>query len=99
MEKDQIIPEEIGGAKILEYLILTQENSSTGHTIHLDANGEIREFYALAICQYDNDDGFYLFYCNEDWKEKTDTYHSTITEAKEQAAAEFSHVTANWSKK
>ena len=29
----------------------------------------------LAICQYDDEPGFYLFYCDDAWSEIADTWH------------------------
>ena len=44
---------------------------------------------ALAICQYANEDGFYLFYCSPDWKTITDTWHESLEDALAQAEFEF----------
>ena len=52
----------------------------------------------LAICQYDDDSGFYLFGCDEQWKCITDTWHQTLDEAMQQAEFEYEGVTETWIK-
>jgi hypothetical protein len=43
----------------------------------------------LAICQYQDGDGVYLFGCDQDWTSITDTWHATFDDA--MAQAEFEH--------
>jgi len=50
----------------------------------------------LRIVQYDDDAGFYLFYCDEDGTEFTDTLHETVAKAKEQAKFEFNVQSDEW---
>jgi hypothetical protein len=51
---------------------------------------------ALAIAQLTGDPGFYLYYLDSSHKELTDTYHSTIEQAKEQASFEFGVEESDW---
>jgi hypothetical protein len=51
---------------------------------------------ALAICQYEGEDGFYLFGCNGAWQVVTDTWHSTLDEAIRQAEFEYPGISACW---
>jgi hypothetical protein len=51
------------------------------------------DFAALAIARYDDEEGIYLFYCDEGWNAVTDTYHDTIEHAIAQAEFEFESVT------
>lgn len=90
---------EIGGAKILEFVTLTSENKRTGATKHIIGGQEQTDFSGLAICQYEGDDSFYLFYCDSDWKELTDTWHEDIESAKNQASFEFIGLERKWKKK
>lgn len=64
---------EIGGAQILEYITLTSEQTRTGNTKHNIGGQEQTVFFGLAICQYEGENGIYLFYCDSEWKEMTDT--------------------------
>lgn len=50
----------------------------------------------LAICQYKNDDAFYLFGCDESWSSLTDTSHQSLGEAKEQAEFEYEGISRTW---
>ncbi len=91
--------EEIGGAKILEYVTLTSVNKRTDATKHIISGQEQTKFSGLAICQYEGEDGFYLFYCDSDWKDLTDTWHEDIESAKDQASFEFIGLDEKWKKK
>ena len=81
----QQTPETIDEAKVYFTLIFSEDNSPTGKTRHTVNSEQVSDFYALAICKYENDSGYYLFYCNSEWDAITDTYHDTIERAKEQA--------------
>jgi len=52
----------------------------------------------LAICQYEGDDGFYLFGCDENWNSESDTWHSSLDDAKKQAAFEYEGIEPVWHK-
>lgn len=43
----------------------------------------------LNIVQYEDDDGFYLLYCDSEGNSLNDTYHDTILKAKSQAKYSF----------
>ena len=50
----------------------------------------------LAICQYPGELCFYLFGCDSDWNEITDTWHQTIEDAKKQAEFEYAGISQTW---
>lgn len=50
----------------------------------------------LAICKFENDNGFYLFYCLENWEVITDTYHDSIEDAMKQAEFEYAGSITSW---
>jgi hypothetical protein len=50
----------------------------------------------LAICQYADEDGFYLFGCDATWATITDTWHESIAEAKAQAKFEHTGTMDTW---
>jgi hypothetical protein len=90
---------ELGGAKILEYLTLTLEQKRAGNTSHVIGGKEQVEFSGLAICQYEDDEGIYLFYCDSEWNVLTDTWHETVKDAEDQASFEFEGLEYKWKKK
>ena len=82
-------PENIDGAKVLAYLILDSSQAKTGMTSHYVDGKLVENIFALSICKYANDSGYYLFYCDRNWKTITDTYHENIVGAKSQAEHEY----------
>ena len=64
----------------------------TGRTRHVARGIELAEFSTLAIAQFADDPGYYLFYCDEEWRVLTDTYHDTREGAVAQAEFEFDDV-------
>lgn len=90
-----IPPIAISGAKLLQYLISTKEHRSLGNTMH---NIKLKDVKLLAICSYPEEEGVYLFYCNEKWREITDTWHPSIKEALSQADFEFIGLKNDWIK-
>jgi hypothetical protein len=86
----------IGGATLCCYTILDESHIRTGNTTHWIGGDVLETISGLAICQYANDDGFYLFYCDSDWSVFTDTYYDSIDDAKEQAEFEYENSLATW---
>ena len=90
------VPKEIGEARTLFYTVLDERHLKTENTRHF-VNGQfIEEISGLAICKYDNDPGYYLFGCDENWNSITDTYHDSIEDAKEQAEFEYKNSMTTW---
>lgn len=50
----------------------------------------------IAICQYEGETGYYLFYCDGEWETITDTWHETLEDAKLQADLEYEGVAETW---
>ncbi len=50
----------------------------------------------LAICQYDEDADFILYYCDADCRILTHTHHDSLEAAQEQAEYEYEGVSAAW---
>lgn len=84
-------PEKIDGARVLQVARL-DNSTRTGRTRHVVAGREVTEFASLALAQYDNDPGVYLFYCDEAWNAMTDTYHDDLERAIAQAEFEFDSI-------
>jgi hypothetical protein len=90
------IPEQIGRADLIAYLILNSNHARRNNTSHYVGGTLLIDLYGLAICKYVDDAGYYLFYCNSDWKEFTDTYHGSIEDAIDQAEFEFANTHEDW---
>ena len=89
-------PQYIDDARVLLATEITDEHYPTGFTRHY-VNGQLMETpQALAICQYDDDPGYYLFYCNAHWNVMNDTYHDSQQRAIGQAELEFMGTKATW---
>ncbi|CAD7289864.1 hypothetical protein LMG7974_01950 [Campylobacter majalis] len=81
------------------YKIYLKNNISTPNkTLHFCGNDILPKPYALSIIQYDNDEGFYLFYLDEIGNEQTDTYHETLDDVFVQAEFEFGIKREDWIK-
>jgi hypothetical protein len=50
----------------------------------------------LRIVHYDDAEGFYLFYCDAEGIELTDTFHDSVEAAKVQAQFEFNVRPDEW---
>ncbi len=68
----------------------------TGKTRHFWEGKFLPPPHVLEIARYTGDDGFYLFYLDDDGTEMTDTYHDSLEEAFEQARWEFNVDPADW---
>lgn len=82
------IPRAIDNALVLRVADLCDARP-TGSTKHFGPRGELPGFSALALARYGEDDGVYLFYCDEAWNVVTDTYHDDLEGAVAQAEYEF----------
>jgi len=82
--------------KALQRIVLRQSHARTGKTKHFKNGTEVQEPVELRIVKYPNDSGYYLFYCDENGKEITDTYHDSLDEAKSQAEWEFNVKSYEW---
>lgn len=60
-----------------------------GRTRHTIGNKPAPLPVELQIVQFEGEDGYYLFYCDEKGREFTDTHHDSIQRAMEQAEWEF----------
>jgi hypothetical protein len=90
------IPKEVGGAKVILYTSIDERHQFTGNCSQIVAGVLMNAMAGLAICQYENEDCFYLFGCDKTWATVTDTLHTTLKEAKEQAEFEYKGVSNTW---
>jgi len=98
-ENTEIIPEEIGDAKVLYYIKIEGHYQSTGNTKQIVNGVLMGPAYGLAICKYEDDDAYYLFGCDKSWQSVTDTWHESIEDAMKQGKFEYDVTKNNWRKK
>ena len=77
--------------------VILPESKRQSRTRHLRGAEQVEGFCELRISQYENDQGFYLFYYDEFGEELSDTYHDYIELAMRQAEFEFSVSPPDWS--
>ena len=86
----------IDGVRVICWSPIDKRHAVSG-SCRTTVDGVLKSPYAgLAIGQRADDPGIYLFYCDEEWKPVTDTYHFGIDRAKEEAETEFRGVGETW---
>jgi hypothetical protein len=81
------IPSELDGAKVILYTQNSVSNKYGTVGIINDKNEIIDELpiTAMAICQYEGGNKYYLFSCDLNWEVIGDFDHDTLEEAKDSA--------------
>jgi len=89
-------------------ILLKHHHTPTGKTHHtvglwsedegLIRGKELPNPSELLIAQIEPDEGYYLLYLDNEGREITDTYHSSLEEALAQAEWEFGVKTDEWQK-
>ena len=82
--------EKIDGANVI---MISEKGYS--HDIPILGTYDVIKIYYLAICQYDNDNGIYLFSCDENMEVEGDTLFDNIQEAIE-CAESWSNAPIKW---
>ncbi len=65
-------PGSIGNARVIAFTGIDQRHHPTGTCRHIVAGELQRPAAGLAICKYEADPGYYLFYCDQKWNPITD---------------------------
>ena len=82
---------------LIKKIRLKEVHKPTGFTQHTVDDFFIDDkIVELKIIQYEGDEGYYLFYCDSDGNQLTDTYHESIASALEQAKLEFNIEFHEW---
>ncbi len=89
-------PARIGNAKVVAFTAIDRRHRPTGYCRHTVAGTPLDSVAGLAICSYDASPGYYLLYCDAQWKPTADTYHDTIEAAMQQAEFEFEGTSKSW---
>lgn len=66
------IPKEIVGAKVILFTPIDDRHRYTGKTKHIEVGEVMEPASGIAICQYEGEDAFYLFGCDDNWESVTD---------------------------
>jgi hypothetical protein len=89
-------PKEIDEANLICFAEITNAIRPTAGTTHQVNDQILGPAKGLAICQYAGENSFYLFYCDENWKVMTDTFHLSLVDAKHQAEYEYEGISKYW---
>jgi hypothetical protein len=81
---------------VLRRLVLKPEHRPTGKTRHYYGASELPPPSILKVVKYADDQGYYLFYCDDAGEEFTDTYHESLEAALAQAEWEFGVKPTEW---
>jgi hypothetical protein len=81
-------PVTLDGARVLKVADLTSTRA-TGQISHYLGDEHVTDFAVVALAQYDDGPGVYIFYCDEDWNVITDTVYVDLADAEDQAHREF----------
>lgn len=90
------IIKKIDNAEVIAYVVLNANHLQTEYSRHFRSGELLKTVYGLAICNYSDAAGYYLFYCNSSWETLTDFHHDSIKKAIEQAEFEFQHTENDW---
>jgi hypothetical protein len=90
------VPKNIDGARVICYSPIDERHHFTTNTRQIVAGQLLGSMAGLAICQYPDDNAFYLFGCDANWSSVTDTWHQTLDDAKHQAEFEYEGVSTTW---
>ena len=80
-----MFPDILDGAKVFFF------SSKDDYGVMFDTEGnEVALFKYLAICKYDNSEGYYLFKCNEEYEVESDSLWDSIEMCMSVASASYS---------
>lgn len=95
--KGEVVPTIVGSLRVIVYSVIDERHEPTGWCVHKVGGAPLGPVHALAICRAaPPDEGFYLFYCDDDYNPLTDTWHHSLDDALDQAELEYRGVQATW---
>jgi hypothetical protein len=89
-------PKALDGFRVLEYARIDTAVRPTRSCRHFVKGSRMGPACALVICEAEDSEGYYLFYCDVEWNVLTDTWHRTVEDAKRQAAFEYDGIDEKW---
>jgi ClpX C4-type zinc finger protein len=96
MKQSLPMPPVLDGARVLEYAVLDESVSYSGHSSLFIDGKELGPVPCLAICQVKNEAGVLLFHCSGEWRVLGAAEHPTVAEAKDCAESIYRGVSAHW---
>ena len=91
-------PERIDGYRVEEYGFFPKPILPTGYVVPPDDRPPQRLVKNLAICTADGVNGYYLFFCEPNWRYVTYCFDETLECIKTVPLVEFGHDVAVWHK-
>jgi hypothetical protein len=88
--------DKLEGARVICYAVIDDRCRPTGSCGHHVGGQLMGPARGLAICQYESEDAYYLFYCDESWRTVTDGWHQSLEDAKRQAEFEYQGISNLW---
>lgn len=88
-------PPTIGPFRVICYSPIDERHRFTGNTRQIVNGALMDSMLGLLICQSAENE-FYLFGCDADWNDVTDTWHESVEDAKKQAEFEYEGVGKTW---
>jgi hypothetical protein len=89
-------PAALNGARVLLYAHLEPPPEDAEPLVQSVEGVDLSNVKSLAICLYEADEGFYLFYCGSGWQVLSDTFHETLHAAQDEADLAFPGVSSSW---
>jgi hypothetical protein len=78
------------------YTPIVDSHVPTGNTKQIIAGKLLGPARGLVICQYDGEESFHLFGCDENWVSLSDTWHKSLEDAKGHAEFEYVGTSSTW---
>ena len=86
----------VGGARVVLYSPIDNRHRPTGGCKQIVAGVLQGPAAGLAICQYEGEDAYYLFGCDDRWNSVTDSWHEMVQGAMQQAEFEYAGIWRTW---
>lgn len=90
------VPDVLGGCTLLEFNVIDSKNGTTSQTKIEVAGAICGPARYLAICSDEDNNGFCLFFCNENWVEWNDMWFEEKIDAKDYAEEEYPKSSHFW---
>jgi len=90
------VPQQIDGFTVLEYGFFPSPILPQGYVAPPDGRRPLEPVQNLAICVREGIQGYYLLYCNPDWRYVTYCFNETMEYTKRNPVEEFGQDVTDW---